>query len=228
MSSVAHRGQAHGEFDAEPVRGLPERLPAGEQMLWQGGPDWWSLACRAFHVRKVAVYFAVMLVWRVGSSVSDGQTLLASTVSAVPLLGFAIAATAVLLLLAWLTARATVYTVTSRRLVMRIGIALPMSINVPFRMVESAGVKLFADGTGSIALRLLPPDRVAFLALWPHCRPWHVARPEPMLRCVPNAASVAQMLSRALAAAAGAPARSLPPEVGVAAEATGTLSTAVA
>lgn len=228
MSPVPHLRQAHGEYDAEPVRGLPERLPAGEHMIWQGAPDSWSLACRAFHVRKVAIYFAVMLVWRVGSSVSDGQAFLESTVSAAPLLAFAIAATAVLLLLAWLTARATVYTVTSRRLVLRIGIALPMSINIPFRMVESAAVKPFADGTGSIALRLQPPDRVAFLALWPHCRPWHVARPEPMLRCVPNAASVAQMLSRALAAAAGAPARSLPPEVGVATEATGTLSTAVA
>jgi Bacterial PH domain len=228
MSTHADRRQPTGEYDTEPVRGLPELLPAGEQMLWQGSPDRWSLACQAFHVRKVAIYFAALLVWRVVSSVSDGQTVLAATMGAAHLLVYAAVATAVLGLLAWLTSRVTVYTITNRRIVLRIGIALPMTINVPFRLVESASVKVFADGTGSIPIRLQPPDRIAFLVLWPHCKPWQISRPEPMLRCVPNAASVAQTLSRALAAAAGAPARPLPPEAHAAAEAAGSLSTAVA
>jgi hypothetical protein len=228
MSTPLQRRQAHGEYDSEPVRGLPERLPAGEQMIWQGAPDAWSLAYRAFHVRKVALYFAAMLAWRIGSSVSDGEPVQAAMLSAVPLLAIAAVAVAVLALIAWLTARSTVYTITSHRLVMRVGVALPMTINIPFRLVEAASQKLFSDGTGSLPLRLQPPERIAFLALWPHCRPWRLARPEPMLRCVPNAASVAQMLSRALAAASGAPAPLLPPETSAAAAAAGPLSTAVA
>ncbi|HBB55427.1 MAG TPA: phosphopantetheine adenylyltransferase, partial [Hyphomonadaceae bacterium] len=32
------------EFDFEPVRGLPEALPAGEAILWQGAPSAWGLA----------------------------------------------------------------------------------------------------------------------------------------------------------------------------------------
>ena len=41
------------------------------------------------------------------------------------------------------------------------------------------------------------------LHLWPHARPWRVSRPEPMLRCVPDAAGVAQLLSQAWSEATG-------------------------
>jgi hypothetical protein len=40
-----------GDFDFEPVPGLPAELPAGETMIWQGRPQWRSLAVRAFHIR---------------------------------------------------------------------------------------------------------------------------------------------------------------------------------
>ena len=44
--------------------GLPERLPEGETLLWQGRPSWRQLALRAFHVREIAIYFALLLAWR--------------------------------------------------------------------------------------------------------------------------------------------------------------------
>jgi hypothetical protein len=50
---------------------------------------------------------------------------------------------------------------------------------------------------------LLPPDRIALLHLWPHARPWRVSRPEPMLRCVPDAAAVARLLTQAWSEATG-------------------------
>ena len=49
------------EHDNEPVWGLPEQPPEGEQILWQGKPDWRVLARQAMHVPLLAVYFAVML-----------------------------------------------------------------------------------------------------------------------------------------------------------------------
>ena len=55
---------SHHDDDFEPVPGLPETLPQGEQMLWQGSPQWWSLALRAFRLREVGVYFGFLMAWR--------------------------------------------------------------------------------------------------------------------------------------------------------------------
>ena len=53
--------KATHEHEWEAAPGLPSALPAGEHVVWQGAPDWRSLAVQAFHVRKIAVYFAFML-----------------------------------------------------------------------------------------------------------------------------------------------------------------------
>ena len=95
------------------------------------------------------------------------------------------------------------YTITNRRVVMRIGVVLEITFNFPFRVIESAGLRAYPDGTGDIPLTLTGDDKVAYLHLWPHARPWRAARPEPMLRSVPDAARVADILSRALAAHSG-------------------------
>ena len=52
----------HNDFDFEPVRGLPQHLPKGERMLWQGAPRWQDLAVHAFHARKVIWYFAGLTI----------------------------------------------------------------------------------------------------------------------------------------------------------------------
>jgi hypothetical protein len=53
--------KATHEHEWEVAPGLPSALPPGERVVWQGPPDWRSLAVHAFHVRKIAVYFALML-----------------------------------------------------------------------------------------------------------------------------------------------------------------------
>ena len=76
-----------------PPRGLPEQLPRGERLLWQGAPEWRTLARRAFRIRGLAVYFGVILTWSVASSLLDGRggaataasTLLLAAVAAVPI-----------------------------------------------------------------------------------------------------------------------------------------------
>jgi hypothetical protein len=45
---------------------------------------------------------------------------------------------------------------------------------------------------------------MSYFILWPHARPWRVARTEPMLRCVPNVQEATSVLARALAAHAAA------------------------
>ncbi len=188
------------DFDFEPIPGLPAYLPKGERLLWQGAPDWRHLSRSAFHARKIAIYFAILAVWSAATALTDARPILDAAGSALWLLGLGSAAVALAALLGWLTAKTTVYTITSRRLVMRIGIALPMTLNIPFSRIESAALKSAAGGRGDIAVTLLRPERIAFLVLWPHARPWKLGRPQPMLRALPNADRVAATLAGALAA----------------------------
>ncbi len=190
------------EHDREPVRGLPQALPAGERLLWQGSPRWQALAVRAFHVRKLAAYCAVLAIWRLAAGLHDGQPLAEVLAGARLLVPFALVALGIPVGLAWLYARSTVYTITSRRVVIRSGVALPMALNLPFRAIGAAALRAFPDGTADLPLALAGSDRIGFIYLWPNVRPWRLARPEPMLRAVPDGRRVAEILARALAAAA--------------------------
>jgi len=191
------------EHDFEPVRGLPGDLPAGERLLWQGAPDWWPLAQRAFHVRSVSIYFGVLMAWRGIATALEGATLVASAQSALHVAPIAIAALTLLCGLAIVTARTSVYTITSKRVVLRFGVALPKAINIPFTIVENAALKGFSDKTGDLALTLIEPNKIAYFLLWPHARPWKLARPQPAMRALADASSVAALLADALKAAHG-------------------------
>jgi hypothetical protein len=188
------------EHEIEPVRGLPEELPEGERMLWQGSPDWRALAVDAFQVRKVAIWFAILIAVRFAVYLWEGEGVIGAALSAAWLLPMALAAVGLLAVLAFLSARTTIYTLTSRRLVLRIGVALSMTINVPFKLVQQAALSQRADGIGNLTVALDPSVKIAWLLLWPHCRPWKLARPEPTLRAIPDAARVAELLGAALAA----------------------------
>lgn len=181
---------------------FPEPLPAGERTLWQGAPDWRCLARRALHVRALGLYFGALIAWRLGSDIASGATLAAQAAGIAKLLPFVIAGLGLPIGLAWLIARTTRYTITNRRIVLAFGIALPISVNIPFRVVASAAVKCYADGTGNIPVVLNVPTRLGYLVLWPHVRPWRLGSTEPMLRAIPQAASVASILAEALAVAA--------------------------
>ncbi len=186
------------EHDYEPVAGLPERLPAGEKVLWQGAPDWRALARRAFHVRKVAAYFALLLAWRGLVVFFDGEPFGNFVAASLWLIPMAAVAIGILALLAWLNARSTIYTITSRRLVMRYGVALPMTINLPFALVTDVQLKSYPEGTGDIAIKLGGEERVSYIHMWPHVRRWRFVNPEPMLRVVPGAVEPARVLTEAL------------------------------
>jgi hypothetical protein len=180
-------------YSNEPERGLPGHLPAGEHIVWQGSPEWKRLAMTAFHVRGVGIYFGLILVAAAVSGASP--TGLVATVAAGAI------AVGLLCLIAWLSARSTVYTLTNRRVVFRIGIALPTCINVPLKIIENASMKLHADGTADLPLQINGSGKMGWMMLWPHARPWKLAVPEPMLRAVPEGARVAATLSRTLAEA---------------------------
>jgi hypothetical protein len=187
----------HDDFESEPIRGLPKRLPPGEHILWQGAPNWWQLAKQAFHIRLAAIYLAVLMAWRAGvriSATGDGHAALAVIASLLPI---ALIGLGLLALLGWLYSRTTVYTITNRRLVMRTGVAFPVAINVPFAVMSAADLRIGAGGAGDIAIAL-SGCRLAYVNLWPHVRPWRFKNPEPTLRAIPDAGRVAEILSTAL------------------------------
>jgi len=186
------------DFDVEPVHGLPERLPEGEELRWQGAPTWGALARRAFYVRTIALYFGLLILLRFVLLMTGGVSLQEAVISALWLATIGGLAIAILALLAWLYSRSTVYSITDRRLVFRFGVALPMAVNVPFKVIEGAALRTYPDGTGDITLSLVPGQRINYLIMWPNVRPWRMLKPQPMIRCVPNAERVAEILGTAL------------------------------
>ncbi len=55
------------EGGGEPVRGLPQALPEGEQLLWQGSHGTLAFAIHAFHTRFVLAYFVLATSWRLAN-----------------------------------------------------------------------------------------------------------------------------------------------------------------
>ncbi|HEX7718597.1 MAG TPA: photosynthetic complex putative assembly protein PuhB [Woeseiaceae bacterium] len=197
------------EHDGEPVAGLPEELPAGESIVWQGSPEWRNLAFSGLHMRKIAIYFLLIFVMRQWLLMEEQAGLVENLQSG---MWFAILASLVVALLgisAWLIARSTLYTITTRRIVMRFGVALPMTINLPFSQLEAAGIRRRANGNGDIPLLPVAGNRLSYVVLWPHVRPLQLSRVQPMLRAIPDVEEVAERLATALSRFAteeGAPA----------------------
>lgn len=189
----------HDDFAFEPQPGLPAPLPRGERLLWQGAPNWTAFALSAFRVRGVAIYFAVVASWQAASAWADDGTIgdIATVVGWTGLL--ALAALAILAGLAWVYARTTVYSLTSKRILIRSGVALPITLNIPLSLIEEASLVRSPLGTGSVVLSVDRSNRIAWLALWPSTKPFAFNHPKPMLRALADADKLAPLLAEALA-----------------------------
>jgi hypothetical protein len=170
------------------------RLEADEQLLWQGAPSWLSLAFGAFHIRVVVLYFAVIEILGLIGIVRSHAPLVAIVLP----VAAAVIFIGLLGALAFGIARTTTYVVTSRRVILRYGAALPRSLSIPFRQIASVSLSLGRKQHGDVVIELRPENHMPYLKLWPHARPWHVRTPKPMLRGIPLAGPVASLLSREL------------------------------
>lgn len=186
----------HDDFAFDALPGLPERPPQGEMILWQGRPDAWALARDAYKLRWFAAYFAVIVIWRAGGAYADGGLSLSLAIG-LPYLVLGLLGLTIIYGLAWVQARTTTYTLTTARVVLRIGAALPVTFNLPFAQIGAAALDLRRDGTGTIALETLGETRISVLVAWPHLRPGHWAKTQPALRSIPDAARIARMVAEA-------------------------------
>ncbi len=192
MKAVNVQPTHEHEWEAAP--GLPAPLPGNEVVLWQGAPDWRQLALHAFHVRKIGIYFGLMLAiqaaYLLGEGAAGGDLWRPLSVS------FLTAALALGMLagVAWFAGRTTLYTFTSKRVVMRVGIVLTLSFNLPYKRIAAASLRRYGKRSLDIALQLYPQDRIGWFHLWPHQRAWHLSHPQPTLRCLADGEAVSALL----------------------------------
>jgi hypothetical protein len=185
------------DFDFEPQPGLPKPLPPGEDLLWQGSPDPTALAREAFKANWVLGYLLVLAVWRASIAFQAGG-FGQSVAVFIPYLVIALAAYALVRLLARASARAAIYSITSNRVILRIGAALQVTWTLPFTKIANASLATRPmTGTGTIALELTEGQHISYLALWPHLRPGFAKKVQPAFCCIPDAARVARILSDA-------------------------------
>ena len=196
----------HDEEDraAEPVPGLPEVLPAGERILWQGRSDGVTLAIHAFRLRMLSIWVLVIALARTASLAINGASTGELVQTAAVSIGLGILGLAIFAGLGVLMARSTLYTITDQRVVIRFGVAIRKYINIPYKGIASVGLKTHTqstaegEGIGSIALTTAPGHSVSYFHLWPHARPLRLAKAQPMLRALPGAGAVAKLLCAAI------------------------------
>ena len=190
--------QDHRQFSDTTFKELPAPLPVGEHVIWQGKPSFDGSGAARLPYQGSRCLFRAAPVWRLWSNWSHAMPAGEAVISVMWLIVPAISAVAVLAGLAWLFRRAACYTVTSKRVLFQFGVALPMTINIPLGKIAGAALKTYRDGSGDIPLKLSDGERVSYLLLWPHIRPWRLRAPEPMLNAIPDAARVAAKLAEAL------------------------------
>lgn len=182
------------------LRGLPEALPEGEHLIWQCSPSTLSVARHALFASWFAVYFTVLTVSAAIPALQDGATPAGALAASWHLIALGVVSSALVVVVGTLIRKSTVYSITNKRVVMQIGMALPLTLNLPFHKIASADVKLYGDGSGDIALTPAEELPVNYAHLWPHVRGLHLRKPRPALRSVENANDVAALLVRAMIA----------------------------
>lgn len=186
-------GHDHTALENDGPKAFGDRMGTpqpDEVVLWKGRPQRGLLARTAFHARTASLYMAALVLIALLTGRNDAAIVAA-------LLGVMLAA--ILNILAWASARSTLYILTDQRLIMRIGIAIETRVNIPLKQITGANLAVLTkDGHGDIAFELAGDERLlGTMLLWPHVRPFRYARPEPMLRAVPDAAALAQTIAEA-------------------------------
>ena len=195
---------SHDDFKFEPVRGLPEALPEDEHILWQGAPSPVRLAKDALALNWIIGYFVLLTIWRVGVS----STLVPfdqAVAHGVPFVVIGALCALLILGLATMQAKSAVYTLTNKRVAMRIGAALTMTLNLPYTQIGNAGLDLKRSGHGTLAFELIGDTRFSYMMTWPHVRPWYMSKTQPAFRSIPNAEAVAQIFADAAEARVSTP-----------------------
>jgi len=184
------------DFAVEPIEGLPEVLPEGEVILWQGRPNWLRLTIESLNLWWIIGYFGLLATWRF-LTVIDYMPIGTAISVIVPFLFITAFVGFLLCIVGYVQAKATLYTITNRRVVMRIGAALTVTLNLPFTKIDKAAVAKKRGDFGNIAFETSGSTKFSYFVLWPHARSWFFGKPQPTLRCIPEIEKVSLILGQA-------------------------------
>jgi hypothetical protein len=122
------------------IAGIGEPLPPGERLLWSGAPLRSVVARRVCKTRLLAVYFTLLcaLVYWVQLGNLGARTAALNTLGVV---GMGLTVLAFAWVFATGVARSTVYAITDRRVVLRIGVAIPAVLNVPLEQIAAVDLR---------------------------------------------------------------------------------------
>ncbi|MEM8983288.1 MAG: photosynthetic complex putative assembly protein PuhB [Pseudomonadota bacterium] len=177
----------------------PANEESAEAILWEGQPTNSGMFWRAFGARWIALYLAVLLVYRVVDALGSNGGTAAVTGAIVSVAVLTAILATIIGGLAYLTTRASAYTITDRRVIIDLGVALPMRVDVPIRLIQRADLLRHSDGSGDIVFTLTGEDRAKYFVFWPHVRPFRWLRVQPTLRSIVDIDGA----TRALATASG-------------------------
>lgn len=152
------------------------------------------MAVDVFHIRKIALYFLLMLVVQWANLYESDVAWRDWLMPCLTSVFMASLALITLMAWAWLSARTALYTITDRRVVMRVGIVLSLTFNLPHKRLIAADLRLLSAGFGDIALKLPAEDQIGFFHLWPHAKGLDIKHPLPTMRCIADAAHVGDLL----------------------------------
>lgn len=82
-------------------------------------------------------------------------------------------------------ARHTLYIVTDRRVILKVGYVYTRVVNIPLGRIRGLSLRRQSGGAGDIQLDLEPGAKLAWATLAPHARLLRFVRPAPLLRAAP-------------------------------------------
>jgi|GEM_PF-158188 len=174
--------------------GLPGPLPHGERIVWQGTPHRGHFARRALSVWFLLGFTCVLaLIYGAHVLETTGSIGGAGFVASMSLVGGGVFIM-IAMLIGLAMASSTIYTITNRRVLMRIGVAFTATIDLPFAAIESIHHKNSKSDLGDIQITVAQSRRVPFFVLWPHVRLDRALSAWPVLKSIAGSSRVARIL----------------------------------
>jgi hypothetical protein len=170
------------------IDGVAEPLPEGERILWSAKPDQWIFTRRLMRLDWVFAWFAALSAGRAYFAWSAGGGMGEMLIAASGQLPLALFGLGLLSALGIAMARSTSYVVSSHRVVLQVGVALPITFNVPLRFIDSVAIRTRKGKAGDVILTLCQGANVKALALWPHSQGWRHDSVQPLMRDISESA----------------------------------------
>jgi hypothetical protein len=191
----------HSEEARARITGVEEPLPPGESLVWEGQPDVKTVAFRVLYLRAILVYWALIAAGFLAAGALGGRGSGNLAADLVWLMVVAAVGSGLIFGLAAAIRSSTTYALTDRRVVIRMGVAFPSVLNLPLHRIDSVDVRVTGKDregreVGDLVLTPAGGERVGWLYLWPHVKPWAWRDPVPAFRAIPEAAYVGKLAAR--------------------------------